>query len=176
MLLHACKPHQKQSKTITKDKKSVKTETVKKNQTAVTSGEKVMEQKLGLSTKEIHRERIYSFVNEWYGVPYKYGGCKKEGVDCSCFASILFSQVFNISLNRTAGEMFKAAEQIQANEAKQGDLFFFKINGDKITHVGVCLKNNFFVHASASKGVIINSIEEAYYKKYFFCAGRIKKT
>lgn len=176
LLLPACKPQQKQSKTPAKTKQTKTSQTVKTTQTGITSGEKMMEQKLGLSSKEIHRERIYSFVNEWYGVPYKYGGCKKEGVDCSCFATILYNEVYHISLNRTAGEMFKASEQIQANEAKQGDLFFFKINGDKITHVGVCLKNNFFVHASTSQGVIINSIEEAYYKKYFFCAGRIKKT
>ena len=141
------------------------------------AGEVALMQKLGLDKKEIAHHKLYSFVNEWYGVPYKYGGCTKEGVDCSCFVCEMYKKVYqNGNLNRTAGEMFKACEQISADDAKQGDLFFFKINGDKISHVGVCLKKDVFVHASTSKGVMINSIEEAYYKKYFFCAGRIKKT
>ena len=59
---------------------------------------------------------------------------------------------------------------------KQGDLLFFKTNGNSISHVGVYLKNNKFVHASTSKGVMINDLEETYYKKYFYSAGRLKHT
>jgi lipoprotein Spr len=141
-----------------------------------TPGEQALHDKLGLSEKEIHHDRLYRFVNDWYGVPYKYGGCKKEGVDCSCFAGILYTEVYQTVLGRTTGEMFKSCEQIPVDEARKGDLFFFKINGDKISHVGICLNARLFVHASTSKGVMINSIDEAYYKKYFYCAGRIKKS
>lgn len=135
-----------------------------------------VEAKLGLSHKEIKQNKLYSFVSEWYGVPYKYGGCKKDGVDCSCFTGVLYEQVYGRTLGRTAGDMFVECNKISPEEAKQGDLFFFKINGNSISHVGVFLKGKLFVHASTSKGVIINSIEEAYYKKYFFCAGRVKKS
>jgi len=174
--LFSCKHQQKQKSSATPKKSTVKTPSKPKNDDHSKPGEKALEEKLGLSSKDIHHNKFYSFVTDWYGVPYKYGGCKKEGVDCSCFASVLYSTVFNTTLQRTAGEMFKACEQIGPEDAKQGDLFFFKINGNQISHVGVCLKRNYFVHASTSKGVIINSIEEAYYKKYFFCAGRVKKT
>ncbi len=114
-------------------------------------------------------------MNEWYNVPYQYGGCLKSGVDCSCFASILYDDVYGKKLPRIAGDMFNQCSQISPEDAKEGDLFFFKINGNKISHVGVFLKRNFFVHASTSKGVMINTIDEAYYKKYFFCAGRLKQ-
>ncbi len=172
----SCKHQQKQKSTTPPKKSTVKTPSKPQNNDKLSTGEKALEEKLGLSSKDIRHDKLYSFVSDWYATPYKYGGCKKDGVDCSCFASILYSTVFNTTLNRTAGDMFKACEQIGPEDAKQGDLFFFKINGNQISHVGVCLKRNLFVHASTSKGVIINSIEEAYYKKYFFCAGRVKKT
>jgi len=67
-------------------------------------------------------------------------------------------------------------EKISEEEAKEGDLFFFRMNGTKISHVGVFVKGDYFVHASTSKGVILSSLKEAYYRKNFYCAGRIKKT
>lgn len=129
--------------------------------------------KLGISDKEVKNNKLYSFINDWYGVPYKFGGCQKNGVDCSCFVSILNEEVYNKSLPRTADEMFKKSKKISLNEAKSGDLVFFKINGNTVSHVGVVLIKNNFAHSSTSKGVIVNNIDEAYYKKYFFCAGRI---
>lgn len=129
--------------------------------------------KLGISDKEVKNNKLYSFINDWYGVPYKFGGCQKNGVDCSCFVSILNEEVYNKNVPRTADEMFKKSKKISLNEAKSGDLVFFKINGNTVSHVGVVLIKNNFAHSSTSKGVIVNNIDEAYYKKYFFCAGRI---
>lgn len=134
-----------------------------------------VEQKLGVTKKEIHHSKLYSFVGEWYGTPYKYGGCQKNGVDCSCFASVLYTQVYGASLARTAGDMYKQCDKISMEEMREGDLLFFKINSNSISHVGVFVKGDFFVHASSSKGVMLSSIKEAYYQKYFYCAGRIRK-
>ncbi len=135
----------------------------------------ILEQKLGVTRKQIQDNKLYSFVNEWYGVPYKYGGCQKSGVDCSCFTNVLYEKVYEKKIARSAGDMFLSCSKIAIEEAKQGDLLFFKIGGNKISHVGVYLKGKLFVHASTSLGVIVNSVEEAYYKKYFFCAGKIKE-
>jgi cell wall-associated NlpC family hydrolase len=129
---------------------------------------------LGLSDKEIRASKLYSYVNEWYGVPYKYGGCQKTGVDCSCFSSNLYAYVYGRKLPRTAGEIQKECEKVSQSKMRQGDLLFFVINGKSVSHVGVYLKDNKFVHASTSKGVIISSLDEAYYKKYFHSAGRLR--
>lgn len=134
-----------------------------------------VEQKLGLTNKQIKENKLYSFINDWYGVPYKYGGCLKSGVDCSCFTNVLYEAVYGKKIARSASDMFLMCEKIQIDEARQGDLVFFKIGGNKVSHVGVYLKGKLFVHASTSSGVSINSIEEAYYKKYFFCAGKVKE-
>ncbi len=170
--LAACKHKQKEVKsTAKKPIVSKQKETKKPNEHKPNDNE--FGQKLGVSTKEIKSNKLYAFVNEWYGTPYKYGGCQKNGVDCSCFVSILCENVYNKVLPRTAVDMFKDCKKITLQDAKSGDLFFFKINGNNISHVGVFLTKNYFAHSSTSKGVVINSIEEAYYKKYFFCAGRI---
>lgn len=160
------------------EKKVVKKpDEVKKTDPVTTpGGTDDLKQKLGLTDKEIKGNKLYSFISEWYAVPYKYGGCVKTGVDCSCFATNLYQSVYGKSLARTAGDMFLQSDKISENDAREGDLVFFRMYGTKITHVGVFVKGDYFVHASTSKGVMLSSLQEAYYKKYFYCAGRIKKT
>jgi len=153
-----------------------KIENVKKDNVIKNTDSNPLKEKLGLSNKEIRDSKLFKFINDWYGVPYKYGGCTKTGVYCSCFTNNLFEAVYGRKTPRTAGDIYKECEKVNMEKIKQGDLLFFKTNGNSISHVGVYLKNNKFVHASTSKGVMINDLEEAYYKKYFYSAGRLKHT
>ena len=58
---------------------------------------------------------------------------------------------------------------------QQGDLLFFAINkSNKISHVGIYLKDDKFIHASSARGVVVSSLNDDYYKKYFYAAGRVK--
>jgi lipoprotein Spr len=134
-----------------------------------------LQEKLGISHKQVKASKLYSFIDDWYGTPYKYGGCQKAGIDCSCFTNLLYEKVYDKKIARSAADMFLACDQISLEDAVTGDLVFFKIGGNKISHVGVFIKNKWFVHASNSRGVIVNSLDEAYYRKYFFCAGKIRK-
>jgi murein DD-endopeptidase / murein LD-carboxypeptidase len=135
-----------------------------------------LSEKLGVSKKEINHNKLYSFVDDWYGSPYKYGGCQKTGVDCSCFADNLYDKVYGVKIGRTAGEIYKACDKVKTDHLKQGDFVFFITNGKSISHVGVYLKDNKFAHASTSKGVIVSDLNETYYKKYFHSAGRLRQT
>lgn len=128
---------------------------------------------LGVSEKELTDKKLYGFVSEWYGVPYKYGGCTKNGTDCSCLTINLYSTVYRKQLPRTADEMAKACDKVSEKKCDEGDMVFFKINSKQVSHVGVILKNNKFVHASTSKGVLISDLNDVYYKKYFYCFGRM---
>lgn len=134
-----------------------------------------LQAKLGITKEQIKKSPLYSFILDWYGTPYQYGGCQKSGIDCSCFTNILYDEVYHKKIPRSSSDLYAQCYKIAPEDAKEGDLFFFKINGTSISHVGVFLKKNYFIHSSTSKGVIINSIDEAYYKKYFFCAGKIKE-
>lgn len=129
---------------------------------------------LGVEEESISNIKLYSFVDEWVGVPYKYGGKSKEGVDCSDFTVILCKNVYNKTIEVPASKIYSQCNPIELKDIKEGDLVFFKIEGNKISHVGVYLQNNKFIHASTKKGVIINDLNEAYYKKYFYKAARIK--
>lgn len=129
---------------------------------------------LGVDEKEISNIRLYKFIDEWYGVPYKYGGKTKSGVDCSGFAAALYQEVYKKTIAGSASSICSASESVSEKNLEEGDLVFFKINSDKVSHVGVYLRNRHFVHASTHKGVIISSLDETYYKKYFFRGGKVK--
>jgi len=159
-------------KVLTKKTTVVKKDDNKKNTTTPNSNP--IQNKLGVSNKELKSNKLYSFINDWYGVPYKYGGCQKTGVDCSCFTDNLFLQVYGKKLGRTAGDIYNECDKISTSNLKEGDLVFFITNGKSISHVGVYLKENKFVHSSTSKGVVISDLGEAYYKKCFYAAAKIK--
>ena len=132
---------------------------------------------LNVMPGQISNVMLYKFIEEWYGTRYRMGGTSKSGVDCSAFVQHLYKYVFNQPLLRTAGMQFESSTQIIKNmsDLREGDLVFFKINSSRITHVGVYLKNNFFVHSASSKGVSIASLQNAYWQKYFAGGGRIQK-
>jgi lipoprotein Spr len=157
----ACHPH----------KKNVQN---KSDNTSSSSYTELMAGILKMNVKEIKTEKLYRFVSDWYGTPYKYGGCDKKGTDCSCLALNLYSVVYEKKIARTAGDIKGMCEKVNPSSLKEGDFIFFKIKGNDINHVGVFLKNNKFVHATTSKGVMINDVNEEYYKKYFYCFGRLK--
>lgn len=171
-MLYSCKHKEKEAKRPVAKVNPKPVPNVEGKKTPGSAGS--LEQKLGISKKQIHDNKLYAFIDDWYGTPYKYGGCQKSGVDCSCFTNVLYETVYGKRIARSAADMFLACDQVTMQDVKQGDLMFFKIGGNKITHVGVFLKGKLFVHSSTSLGVSINSVEEAYYKKYFFCAGKIK--
>ena len=129
---------------------------------------------LEVDEKEVRNLKLYSFIDEWYGVPYKYAGTSKSGVDCSGFASLVYRDVYNRKIGGPAASIYMQCRGVSQKELREGDLVFFTIGTDKISHVGVYLQNNKFVHASTKKGVIISDLEDAYYKKYFYKGGRLK--
>lgn len=129
---------------------------------------------LQVDESKIDNIKLYSFIDEWYGVPYKYGGKTKSGIDCSNFTCTLFHSVYNKPLSGTSSSIYEQCKTVSKGNLEEGDLVFFKIEGDKISHIGVYLQNNKFVHATTKKGVMIDDLDEAYYKKYFYKAGRIK--
>lgn len=123
---------------------------------------------------DIKNVKLYSFIDDWYGSKYKYGGLSKSGVDCSGFCNVLYNQVYNKQILRTTSQLSKKINKTIKSNLKEGDLVFFNISKKKNSHVGIYLKNNRFVHASSSKGVIISSLENPYYKKAYNKGGKLK--
>jgi cell wall-associated NlpC family hydrolase len=113
-------------------------------------------------------KKLRNFASEWLGVPYKYSGKTKEGIDCSHFTCTLLRDVFQFPKDfyLPSYRLPEKFTTILKDQVKEGDLVFFDIQSNgKISHVGIMLDKSYFIHASTSKGVVINSLEEAYYQK-----------
>jgi len=123
----------------------------------------------GLTTNK----KLSKVVNEWLGVPHRIGGKDKSGIDCSGFTSVVLRQVYQKELVGPSATMATKCREIKKNELKEGDLVFFKINGVKVSHVGVYLSKGYFAHATVKKGVLISSLAEPYYEKYYSGSGRV---
>lgn len=130
-------------------------------------------QLLNTDAEQIQDIPLYQTIDDWYGTRYKYGGTTKNGIDCSAFVQTVFMSVFGITLPRTARDQYKATRRISRTELQEGDLLFFNTTGG-VSHVGIYLQNNKFVHASVS-GVTISDMFEPYYVKHFISAGRVEK-
>ena len=126
---------------------------------------------LDTEVENISNTQLYNFIDNWWGTPYRIGGMTQRGVDCSAFTQNLDAAIFNIALPRTAKEQYDACQKISIQEAREGDLVFFNTKGG-VSHVGIYLQNNKFVHASSSGGVMISDLNEPYWKKRFLKAGR----
>jgi cell wall-associated NlpC family hydrolase len=125
--------------------------------------------------EEMNNDKLLQFMEEWYGAKYHFGGNSKDGIDCSAFASLLMTSVYGINnLPRMAKDQYIATSRISKRKLHEGDLVFFHTYGKKkkkVTHVGVYLCNNKFVHASVS-GVMISDMSGGYYSEHFVGAGR----
>jgi cell wall-associated NlpC family hydrolase len=125
--------------------------------------------------EELTNQRLLLFIEQWYGAPYHYGGNSRDGIDCSAFVSLLLTSVYNVNqLPRSSADQFKATRRISKKDLREGDLVFFHTlgKGHQVTHVGVFLYNNRFVHASIA-GVQISDLGEGYYLHHYVGAGRV---
>ncbi len=115
---------------------------------------------------------LYDFIDDWWKTPYRLGGTTKKGIDCSAFVQSLMLSVFGFTVPRTAREQKGVTERVPHEELKEGDLVFFN-TGRGVSHVGVYLHNNRFVHASTSGGVMISSLSESYWNRRYLGGGRL---
>ncbi|MFI5451240.1 C40 family peptidase [Pedobacter sp. UC225_61] len=130
-------------------------------------------QVMGVAVDATSNLKLYKFIYEWIGTPYRFAGNTKKGIDCSAFAKTIYDKVFNTTILRNSRDIFSTVNPLSKDELKEGDLVFFRSNGRTISHVGVYLGDNRFAHASSSRGVVISNLNEPYYSRIFYKGGRI---
>lgn len=128
---------------------------------------------LNAEVEQLQNAPLLEGIDDWYGTRYRMGGTTKKGVDCSAFVVAIFSTVYGVTLPRTARYQYRVSRRISRTELQEGDLLFFNTRGG-VSHVGIYLQNNKFVHASATKGVTISDMFDPYYLKRFIGAGRVE--
>ena len=121
------------------------------------------------------RNKFIETAKQFLGVPYVYGGTSRSGIDCSGLV-FLAGKGIGLSLPRTASQICDFSKIIADSERQAGDLLFFSDNGSKVTHVAIYLGDGKMIHAASSgvkTGVIISEVTESYWKRTYYCAGRI---
>jgi lipoprotein Spr len=126
---------------------------------------------LDTEVEQISNLSLFQTIDEWIGTRYRLGGTTKNGIDCSALMQTICSTVFGVTIPRTAREQYAASKKISRTEIREGDLIFFNTIGG-VSHVGMYLQNNKFVHAS-SGGVTISDMYEDYWMRKFIGVGRI---
>lgn len=122
------------------------------------------------------RKNLLYLSRQWLGTPYKYAASEKGiGTDCSGMVLSVYEEATSIKLPRNSAKQADFCNSVNDEDVKPGDLVFFATNrnSDKISHVGIMLDRESFIHASASKGVVISSLKNPYYANSFKKFGRI---
>jgi len=134
-----------------------------------TPAAKAAEAMAGLKSKALYR-----FITDWAGVKYKLGGLDKSGIDCSGFALLLQKDIYGLDLPRRSKDQAEAIKKKEFSQLKEGDLVFFSFGGAEVDHVGIYLNDDYFVHASTTRGVVVDNIKLPAYQKVLVKAGPIK--
>jgi hypothetical protein len=132
-------------------------------------------QQLGFRLTGKEDPRLIAEVASWMGTPYRYSGTTRAGADCSGFVFSVYRNAYQLNLPRTTEDLARHTRRIGRSRLEVGDLVFFRTtNRRKITHVGIYLGRDKFIHASTSLGVIVSDLNEPYYARSFTHGGRIR--
>jgi len=109
-------------------------------------------------------EKVIAEAKKVIGTPYSWAGSTPAGFDCSGLVYYAFKQA-GYSISRHSSSTYYALGK-KVSSPQRGDLVFFATGSNRsvINHLGIYLGDNQFIHASSSKGVMISSVNEAYYK------------
>jgi cell wall-associated NlpC family hydrolase len=101
------------------------------------------------------------------GTPYRNGGADPSGFDCSGFIWYVFSQ-HGITVPRTVTQQFQQGHDIDPAQLAPGDLVFFRTAGESISHVGMAIGGDEFVHAPSTRGEVrVERLGSAYWAPRF---------
>lgn len=116
---------------------------------------------------------IIATAKKYIGVPYVWGGESPSGFDCSGFVQYVFGK-HGVKLNRTVVTQYQHGYAVSKSNLQPGDLVFFQNTyASGLSHIGIYIGNNQFIHASSSKGVTISSLSNSYWASHYHSARRV---
>jgi murein DD-endopeptidase / murein LD-carboxypeptidase len=138
------------------------------------SDQALLDQYSAIIGEQVSNGKLFKTVDLFMGTPYKYGGKDLSGIDCSGLVTAIYRDALGETLVGPSYTMYEKVKSVKTDELYEGDLVFFKIKSNRVSHVGIYLANRKFIHSSSSKGVIISSLDDKYYSTYYIGGGRIE--
>lgn len=128
-----------------------------------------------VDSPDVLRSKLVLEAKKYVGVPYLYGGMTSNGMDCSGFIYTVARQSIQFQLPRTVAAMWNFCTIISDSDKEPGDILFFKTVGNKVSHAGIYIGNNKFIHSASdgpNTGVIVSSLNQTTWKKTYAGCGR----
>jgi cell wall-associated NlpC family hydrolase len=159
LLIAGCAPSTRYSGTVSKPKPEP-------GQTTVTSPPPE-------TLSRIDVDRMNKVIAQYMSVPYRSGGTGKLGLDCSGFVYVVYRDYDETRLPLTVRSQYHLDHRVDYNDLSYGDLIFFTVDKRKVSHVGIYLGEGKFVHASKSRGVVIDNLTDDYWIERYSGARRV---
>ena len=109
---------------------------------------------------------------KYIGIKYKYGGTTTKGFDCSGYVQYVFKKL-GLKLSRTTSTQYREGTAVAKKNLQPGDLVFFNTTGRGVSHVGIYLGNNKFIHSGVSRGIQVVGLNDSYWGKRYIGARRV---
>ena len=125
---------------------------------------------MGVALSATSNLKLYEFVYDWIGTPYRLGGGTKKGIDCSGFAFELYNKVFSTLIGSNSRNIFSMVNPINKEELKEGDTIgdyaIHKVLGkggySKVFKVKHRLQDKFYTLKLFNESVNISSVKDEY--------------
>ena len=130
---------------------------------------------VSFNSSGILADDIIAYAKSYLGTPYRFGSTDPaRGFDCSGFVTVVMRN-FGIYLQRSSASMASTnGTFVDRNALSAGDLVFFATGGGgRVSHVGIYIGNNQFIHSATRGGVIITSMNENYWRTRYVRANRV---
>jgi len=115
------------------------------------------------------RNQLVKTSRSFIGIPYRWGGTSaSKGFDCSGLTMAVY-HLNGLNLPRTSKEQSCSGIAIRKYQLKKGDLVFFATTGSRrVSHVGIYIGRNQFIHAPGrGKNIRMESLANGYYLKRY---------
>jgi cell wall-associated NlpC family hydrolase len=118
------------------------------------------------------RDELVDTAQSFIGLPYQWGSCSLNApLDCSGLVMAVY-QLNGFNVPRTSEEQYKSGMPVTKDQLEKGDLVFFATSSSgRVSHVGIYIGDDKFIHAPGTgKTICADSLTSSYYRDRFYGA------